>query len=52
MNVPLAIAAVVSSKQAKLYELQTVYGGKDLYDLLEIVNIDNHNQRIASAGKD
>jgi hypothetical protein len=29
-------------------ELQTVYGLEDLYDMLEIIAVDNHNERVAS----
>ena len=28
-----------------MHELQTVYGVKDLYDLLEIIAVDANNQR-------
>jgi hypothetical protein len=38
---------VVSARLATLHELQTVYGVKDLYDLLEIIAVDNYNQMIA-----
>lgn len=30
-----------------MYELQTVYGLEDLYDMVEVVAIDAHNQRVA-----
>jgi hypothetical protein len=30
--------------------LQTVYGLKDLYDMLEIITVDAHNRAIAQAG--
>lgn len=42
------IARVVLSKAASLHELQTVYGPQDLYDLLEIIAVDNANQYLAS----
>lgn len=44
-NVPQSIGVVVSSGKATLYELQTVYGTQDLYNFLEIIAIDLHNQR-------
>jgi len=44
VNVPRTIAAVVSGKLATLHELDTVYGVEDLYDLIEILAIDGHNQ--------
>jgi hypothetical protein len=37
----------VSSRLATLHELSTVYGTEDLYDLLEILTVDAHNQRLA-----
>jgi hypothetical protein len=42
----------VSSGKATLVELQTVLGGEDMLDLLEILDVDTHNQRIADAPKD
>jgi hypothetical protein len=38
----------VSSRLASLIELQTVYGTEDLYDLLEILAVDRHNEQLAS----
>jgi hypothetical protein len=34
----------VSSGLATLHELQTVYGVADLFDLIEIINVDAHNR--------
>ena len=48
-NIDRSIAVVVSSRLATMHELQTVYGFRDLYDLLEIIAVDNHNQRIAAS---
>ncbi len=45
-NVPRTIGAVVSAKLATLHELDTVYGLTDLYDMLEILMTDAHNQRV------
>ena len=36
---------VVSRGLATLAELQSVYGLEDLYDLVEIVVVDAHNER-------
>ncbi|OMQ49987.1 transcription elongation factor GreA [Burkholderia pseudomallei] len=47
-NVPRTIGAVVSRRLATLHELQTVYGQDDLHDLLEIILVDSHNERIAT----
>lgn len=46
MNIPPRIGMVVSSGLATLAELQTVYGIRDLYDLIEVINVDAHNQRV------
>jgi hypothetical protein len=43
---------IVSHKLATLHELQTVYGAQDLYDLLEIIVVDGHNERVMSERKD
>ncbi|WP_280818954.1 hypothetical protein [Methylobacterium variabile] len=37
----------MSSGRATLHELQTVYGIKDAHDLLEVIQIDAHNERAA-----
>jgi hypothetical protein len=34
---------------ATLHELDTVYGVEDLYDMLEVLEVDAHNKRIAQA---
>ena len=39
---------VVSSGMATLHELQTVYGVEDVYNLAEIVSVDNHNRAQAN----
>ena len=33
---------------ATLHELQTVYGLRDLWDMLEILSVDAHNERVAT----
>lgn len=48
-NVSPLIGAVVSTKLASLNELQTVYSFRDALDLLEISNVDNHNEKIMSS---
>ena len=52
MNVPVSIGVVVSSRLATLVELSTVLGGEDLYDLLEVLSVDAHNERVMSEVKD
>lgn len=39
------IGAVVSRKMATLHELDTVYGSQDLYDMMEIIAVDDYNER-------
>lgn len=43
---------MISAGKATLHELQTVYGTKDLYDLLEIVIVDAHNEWLAAQRDD
>lgn len=52
LNVPKAIAAIVVSGKATLHELDTVYGIEDMWDLLEIISVESHNQRILNTPKD
>jgi hypothetical protein len=42
-NVPASIGAVVSRGKATLRDLEEWYGLEDLYDLLEIIQIDDYN---------
>jgi hypothetical protein len=46
VNIPPRIGMVISCGKATLTELQTVYGLEDLYNLIEIITIDAHNQRV------
>jgi hypothetical protein len=39
---------VVSRRLATLHELQTIYGAEDLYNLLEVIVVDGHNERVLS----
>jgi hypothetical protein len=41
------IGAIVTSQLSTLYELQTVYGTEDAYDMLEIIGIDAYNKSLA-----
>lgn len=45
-NVPVNIGTVISRGFATLHELDTVYGVQDLCDMLEIIAVDNYNQRL------
>lgn len=42
-NVPYGIGAVLSARLASSADLATVLGVRDLYDLLEVLSVDNHN---------
>ena len=48
MNVPRVLATVIRSRLATLHELDTVYGTRDLYDFLEIITVDAHNDAVAN----
>lgn len=45
-NVPRIFGTVVSRRFATLHELDTVYGTEDVYDMMEIISVDSHNQSI------
>ncbi len=47
-NIPQTIGAVITSGKATLYELDSIYGVEDLYDLLEVLIVNAHNEQIAS----
>ena len=47
-NVPRPLATVLSSKMATLADLGTILGTEDLYDLLEVINVDAHNRALAA----
>jgi hypothetical protein len=51
-NVPRVIGTIVSSGKATLHELQTVYGVADAYDMLEVVTVDLHNERVLRGRRD
>lgn len=41
---------IISKRLATLHELDTVYGAEDLWNLIEIAIVDNHNESIANQG--
>jgi len=41
------IGTVISRRLASLHELQTVYGTQDLYNLMDIIMVDDYNQGAA-----
>ncbi|AKH22921.1 transcription elongation factor GreA [Escherichia coli O28ac] len=46
VNVPRTIATVISSGKASKAELDSVLGVQDLWDLLEIIHVDAHNEQV------
>jgi hypothetical protein len=51
LNIPIPLATVISAGKATLYELDTHYGVADLWQLLEIITVDNHNKMILNKPK-
>lgn len=47
-NVPKTIGAILSHDKAKLHELQTIYSIEDVYLMIEVLNVDAHNQKVLS----
>lgn len=45
-NVPRVIGTLISARMATLYELQSVYSIEDAYNMLEVLSVDHHNERI------
>jgi hypothetical protein len=45
---PRSVGAVISRGKATLLELQTYYGAEDLYNMLEVIAVDAHNERVLS----
>jgi hypothetical protein len=43
LNIPRAVGIVVSRGKATWGELTTILGTEDLYDLLELLMIEDHN---------
>jgi len=48
-NVPPLLGGLISGGMASMWELQSVYGILDAYNLLEIMTVDDHNERKARA---
>ena len=45
-NIAPIFATVISARMVTLHELDTVYGLEDVFDMLEIIAIDNHNRNV------
>lgn len=52
LNVRPVIGSLISTKMASLLELQAQYGVKDAYDMLEVLSVDSHNQRVMNQRED
>jgi hypothetical protein len=48
----VTIATVVSARLATVHELATVYGGRDLWWMIEVNAIDTHNKIVIQADAD
>lgn len=48
---PQVIGTVVSRRLATLHELETVYGSQDLYDLMDIIAVDDYNQGVINGNR-
>ena len=48
MNLPAVIGTILSKRMATLHELDTVYGVRDVYDMLEVITIDDYNRNLAN----
>jgi hypothetical protein len=48
LNLPAVIGTILSKRMATLHELDTVYGVRDVYDMLEVITIDDYNRNLAN----
>ena len=48
MNLSAVIGTLLSKRMATLHELDTVYGVQDVYDMLEVITIDDYNNALAN----
>jgi hypothetical protein len=46
VNVSAIIGTILSRRMATLNELDTVYGVRDVYDMLEIITVDDYNKTL------
>ena len=51
VNLPPLVGMVVSDGKATLYELQSVYGVRDLFNICEVIAVDAHNRREANKAR-
>ena len=48
MNLSAVIGTLLSKRMATLHELDTVYGVRDVYDMLEVITVDGYNNALAN----
>ena len=46
VNLSGCVGLPISKGMATLHEMETVYSLEDAWDMLEIMSIDNHNERV------
>lgn len=39
---------MIGARFATLHELQTIYGLEDMYDLIEVLVVDRHNEHVVA----
>lgn len=45
---PPVIGTLISKRMVTLHELDTVYGVRDVYDMLEVITVDDYNNALAN----
>ena len=48
MNLSAVVGTLLSKRMATLHELDTVYGVRDVYDMLEVITVDDYNNALAN----
>ena len=51
LNVAPTLGVIISRRLATLHELGTVYGVQDVYDMLEIIAVDDFNRGLVRAAE-
>ncbi|WP_019573359.1 hypothetical protein [Curvibacter lanceolatus] len=50
-NLSKVVGAVVTTRLATLHELDTIYGVEDMWLLLEIAQVNSHNENMMNRGR-
>jgi hypothetical protein len=48
LNLSAVIGTLLSKRMATLHELDTIYGVQDVYDMLEVITVDDYNNALAN----